>query len=441
MQVLYNCCLLDTLCSRSQRIIIPDVMTSYLKHRVRQEPSKGNPSLNLFRRLVNDLHKDMDLNDPGLSKSDDCLHRLCSVAMSGRNRREHFVKIFIKGGYDVDAAGYRSKLFCAALCTSNLPIVQQCIAVDASLLAQFGCANRDDLFGSQIELAAEYGNLKLITYFLTSRVSGEDKHVRRLLFHDAALAGRLEIVKYIYNFKRMELPWNFEDRKSKEAMMLTRVFRTRFIGVMKFVEELRTAHCLPPIEFNDVQEAYSASGRTGAHEVAVYLLPRGVWVDGMRHLFGNPLLTACAWPYASIAMIDFFLDNGARAEEAISAAAGRGHTEKVSHMLGRGIKPVEALRGAAAGPYLDIVRLLLDAGVDPNESTGPLSPLVGAISTEHTELFKFLIERGADLSTPGTSEECVKVAKKDGLESMLKLLEEYGVDVDSYPVVKKEAQV
>jgi hypothetical protein len=55
--------------------------------------------------------------------------------------------------------------------------------------------------------------------------------------------------------------------------------------------------------------------------------------------------------------------------------------------------------------------------------------LASAISMEHTELFNFLIERGADLDTSGTAEECVKRAKKDGLDSMLSLLKEHGVDV------------
>jgi len=113
-------------------------------------------------------------------------------------------------------------------------------------------------------------------------------------------------------------------------------------------------------------------------------------------------------------------------------------------LLDRGVKPSEALVDAGRyykphtkllanierGPYLDVVRLLLDAGVDVNESIGKDSPLAGAIAAEHTALFEFLLERGADLRSPGTAEECVRRAKKDGLESMLLLLAKHGIDVN-----------
>jgi hypothetical protein len=80
------------------------------------------------------------------------------------------------------------------------------------------------------------------------------------------------------------------------------------------------------------------------------------------------------------------------------------------------------------------VQLLLDAGVDANESIGAESPLASAIGMEHVVLFNLLLERGADLDSPGTAEECVRRAKKDGLESMLTLLEEHGVDIAKEPV-------
>jgi hypothetical protein len=74
------------------------------------------------------------------------------------------------------------------------------------------------------------------------------------------------------------------------------------------------------------------------------------------------------------------------------------------------------------------VRTLLDAGVDVNEEIGARSPLAAAIEMEHAELFRFLLKQGADLHTAGTAEECVKRAKKHGLESMLSLLKHHGVE-------------
>jgi hypothetical protein len=51
-------------------------------------------------------------------------------------------------------------------------------------------------------------------------------------------------------------------------------------------------------------------------------------------------------------------------------------------------------------------------------------------------MFNFLLDRGADLHLMGTSEGYVTRAKRDGLESMLRLLEPHGVDVDSVPDVR-----
>jgi ankyrin repeat protein len=100
--------------------------------------------------------------------------------------------------------------------------------------------------------------------------------------------------------------------------------------------------------------------------------------------------------------------------------------------LNIGVKATGALAKGSKVSYLDIVRLLLDAGIDANETVGRRSPLVSAISLEHTAMFNLLLERGADLSED-KAKRCVRKAKAkaQGLESMLRLLEERGVDVGS----------
>lgn len=106
--------------------------------------------------------------------------------------------------------------------------------------------------------------------------------------------------------------------------------------------------------------------------------------------------------------------------------------------------PDGALSEAAAKGYLDVVRLLLDAGVDADGTVedetserylsalgrAAPSPLVGAILKEHTAMFNLLIELGADLHSGKTAEKCFRLAKTDGLESMLLLLKAHGVDFE-----------
>jgi ankyrin repeat protein len=95
---------------------------------------------------------------------------------------------------------------------------------------------------------------------------------------------------------------------------------------------------------------------------------------------------------------------------------------------GRSIGRMTTAKAAAQG-YWDIVLLLLDAGADVNEGTGKDSPLVQAIAREHTAMFNLLVKRGGNLYLNGTAQACVQRAKKDGLDSMLVLLAQHGVDV------------
>jgi hypothetical protein len=44
-------------------------------------------------------------------------------------------------------------------------------------------------------------------------------------------------------------------------------------------------------------------------------------------------------------------------------------------------------------------------------------------------IFTLLIERGANLYAQGVVKECAKRARKDGLESMLLLLQAHGVNI------------
>jgi ankyrin repeat protein len=121
------------------------------------------------------------------------------------------------------------------------------------------------------------------------------------------------------------------------------------------------------------------------------------------------------------AIVEYLLAHGAGPEQTVAMASEWGRIELVQRLLEAGIPPTDALRGASAGGHLDVVRLMLDAGVDPNETMGPKSPLASAIAKEHTAMFTLLVERGADLHADGVAEECVRRARKDGLDSMLLL--------------------
>jgi ankyrin repeat protein len=122
--------------------------------------------------------------------------------------------------------------------------------------------------------------------------------------------------------------------------------------------------------------------------------------------WGSPLLTALAFGYLDTA--EALVRRGARVDR-LAAAAGLGRTEQV-----RGLLPAagaeerhRALALAAQHGHADVVRLLLDAGEDPNRynpegNHGHSTPLHQAALGGHDAVVRLLVERGARLDIQDT---------------------------------------
>jgi ankyrin repeat protein len=92
------------------------------------------------------------------------------------------------------------------------------------------------------------------------------------------------------------------------------------------------------------------------------------------------------------------------AHDGLAAAAATGRTEDVRRMLAAAdaADRHRALAWAAQYGYVDVVRLLLDAGEDPNRFNPPgahshSTPLHQAAWAGHAEVVRLLVERGARL--------------------------------------------
>jgi hypothetical protein len=155
-------------------------------------------------------------------------------------------------------------------------------------------------------------------------------------------------------------------------------------------------------------------------------------------------------------LIDLLCDCGADAGSALKAAALHGELEAVNALLGRGAQidlPVAAALGrteearrlftsasrhdrhlalsqAASFGYVEIVRLLLDAGEDPNRYNpmgghSHTTPLHQAAGEGHEHVVRLLVERGAKLDLKdvlwhGTPADWAQHAGKTGIAVYLR---------------------
>jgi ankyrin repeat protein len=162
---------------------------------------------------------------------------------------------------------------------------------------------------------------------------------------------------------------------------------------------------------------------------------------------------------AQVPLINLLCDYGADADSAIRAAALHGVTAAVNALIARGARidlPIaaalnrvedarELLRSANGAErhlalavasqmgHIEIVRLLLDAGEDPNRYNPPgghshTTPLHQAALIGHEELVRLFIERGAkvdakDLLWRGTPADWAQHEGRTELEAYLRALE------------------
>lgn len=120
----------------------------------------------------------------------------------------------------------------------------------------------------------------------------------------------------------------------------------------------------------------------------------------------SPLMTALAFGYRDAA--EALVRRGAHVDN-IGAAAGLGRLDDARRLIGsaRGTERHRAIALAAQHGHVEIVRLLLDAGEDPNRynpegNHAHSTPLHQAALSGHEDVVRLLVERGARLDIKDT---------------------------------------
>jgi ankyrin repeat protein len=140
-------------------------------------------------------------------------------------------------------------------------------------------------------------------------------------------------------------------------------------------------------------------------ELAELLLDHGAALEGRGEAWGTPLLTALVFGYPATA--EALARRGARV--GLAAAAGLGRLDEAARLLPNATASERhlALALAAQLGHAPLVRLLLDAGEDPDRfnprgAHAHATPLHHAALAGHAAVVELLVERGARLDLADT---------------------------------------
>jgi hypothetical protein len=256
-----------------------------------------------------------------------------------------------------------------------------------------------------------------------------------------ARVGYADNMRFVFEYETEQNPREFSRDKQRrpsyprhnEYSLATMATPRR--EIFRFITEKREIHCTDR-EFGvkEYTRFLLQCAYKGWADMAACYLDLGASVNGLASSAYDddepqrPLIDGYKYGYEGIVKV--LLTHGAdTSRPALEIAAQNGQLAIVRMLLGPGAEHGEALTRAAAKGYGDIVEELLNAGADVKNGSHSLLP--HAIEHEHVIMFRLLVERGCDVKDPAAVAVCVKVAQEKGLDSMLELLREAGIEIDT----------
>jgi hypothetical protein len=318
-------------------------------------------------------------------------------------------------------------LFVAAAHLNLKPVIQ---ALIDPLFIPSGGEIYSSVFGSPYIAAAKQNNSEILDLLLTKRSTcppTPNSNLAETAFHClttrvTSRQGNLDVVKLLLSDKWQDYDLlKYTNNKFKSLSFARRPTMDRMLlvstqEIFSRVLEFRRQTVLP-------QQIYQYS-RILSKCVAVENVSMLKWLvtkhpeeQKMSQIYyAYPVMLACATGQTEA--VEILLD----------------YTASVGKFVG-------LVSYAAAGGHLPIVKMLVERGYDVDEVDNAANPtatpvtspaIVSAIELEHVTMFRYLRNLGAIFDTPETCGEAVGRAKAAGLESMLDILAQEGVDIDKF---------
>lgn len=416
LQAVFETRLLDT--ANGYRTRQQPIWHSYISYRVWAENDNATSLFTAIRRAAENLCQSSGASDESTLRAHidglSCLanHVLYHGLMRDRGivaTSHSTFEVYIPEGFD-NATTWTKHLLVAAAYRNDKATVLR-------LLQDEGCdpSEESDIFGSATRAAALQGNNDILVYLLEgtraiwSLGSNQFSEVRCAAIRGATQGGHLHTLSLILEVGNTR--WGpFAPFSEQYTKALKYGLKTRSPCVYDHIVQLIRA------EGHGYPESYlpgslAQAAGFGNLEMVHHLLKKGALVNGdMMNPPANPL----------------------------RSAALKGHTEIVKLLLAHGARPRlgwgDTLTSAAKSGYLDVVKVLLDYGADVNERPAEdlRAPpaIISAIQLEHEKMFYFLRKKGAILRKPETGGLALDIAIKQGLESMVKILLQEGVEIN-----------
>ncbi|KAF2746952.1 hypothetical protein M011DRAFT_477773 [Sporormia fimetaria CBS 119925] len=420
----------------------PNFVLSHIEFRVNQEREDHNPYINCIRDIAKEILDDKETEASSVTSLEQVLHQIClPLAVRTEPREFKDFKEFLDRSDPISNAEYNQLLLAASTITNCASIVERCIRHDPTLV---GVGERPPvpLYGPFVEIAAQYAE-EAVLHLLLTIVSVDDFwQFRQNLLLNIAYFGRADAYRSVNTFRR-------DDTGPEDDTVYDRIALSiaKYASSLELVEYCRSLCTCDHVDCLEQTWTYTQRENmlirsiedcqcVGLASLLLQLHCKES-AGGLAPGLEKALELASEKGYREL--VELLLNHGGDTDRAMSGAAAYGHIDLVRMLLERGASPRFALLEGAIGGYFDIVKLALSVG-GAKELDGNHWRLLAraAIAYENAAMFGTFIEHGMVLDKVA-GRECAWMAKEQGLDSMLDLLEEHGVEANVPEPRKKES--